>query len=175
MRYIIGDLLEADTEYIVQQNCCTALRAHGLSETIAKKWPYVNPYKDRRKYKGNWAVLEDRPQPGSIMIYEFDPQQDSGLKGVICAFAQVSHSQPRRYKDPLEMDEKLGDDFIDRIRYFSECLEAISTIEPKPKSVGFPYKIGCGLAGGNWTKYEYLIKKWSEKNSDIDVCIYRLT
>jgi hypothetical protein len=39
MRYIIGDLLEADGEYIVQQNCCTALKAHGLSENITVKWP----------------------------------------------------------------------------------------------------------------------------------------
>ncbi len=175
MRYIEGDLLEADTEYIVQQNCCTALKARGLSEAITKKWPVVNPYKDRRRYKGNWAVLEDRPNPGSLLIYEFGPKPETGLKGVICAFAQVGHGMPGRYKDPLEMDEKLGDSLIDRIRYFSECLESISTIEPKPKSVGFPYKIGCGLAGGNWTKYEHLIQKWSEKNPSIDVRIYRLT
>jgi hypothetical protein len=172
MRYIKGDVLEADAEYIVQQNCCTAIRAHGLSETIAKKWPDINPYKDRRQFKGNWAVLEDRPQPGSILVYEFD--NPVSLKGVICAFAQVCHGKPNRYKDPLGMDISLGDDFIDRSRYFAQCLEAISQIEPRPKSVGFPYKIGCGLAGGSWKKYEYLIRKWSEANPDIDVQIYRL-
>lgn len=64
----------------------------------------------------------------------------------------------------------IGDLPIDRFRYFSECLEAIVTLNQK--TIGIPYKIGCGLGGGNWTKYELLIRQWSERNPDIDVSIY---
>ena len=87
-RIVKGDLLEATTEYIMQQNCCTAVRAHGLSKAIAAKWPEVNPYKERRAHKGNWAVKEDRPEPGSILVYEFEegsgatgPKGDTGAQG----------------------------------------------------------------------------------------------
>jgi hypothetical protein len=43
----------------------------------------------------------------------------------------------------------------------------------KPESVGFPYKIGCGLAGGDWKLYESEIKRWSIENS-IHVKVYKL-
>lgn len=167
-RIVKGDLLEAKTEYIVQQNCCTAVRAHGLSKAIATKWPEINPYKDRKVYKNNWCVAEDRPEPGSIHVYEFE--ESDSLKGVICAFAQVSHSKPGTYDDPLGLVK--NDSAKDRKQYFAECLEGI--LELKPKSVGFPYKIGCGLAGGHWPSYEKIIKDWSEKNPSIDVVVYQI-
>ena len=156
-----GDLLCASTEYIVQQNCCTALKPFGLSEAISKKWPEVNPYKERKQYKGNWSVKEDRPNPGSIYVYTFEEPLLTGLKGVICAFAQYTHGKPGKYKDPLGLDT--DDSFIDRIEYFKECLEAIATLQPK--SVGFPFKIGCGLAGGSWTVYEKIIQDWCKRYS----------
>ena len=168
-KVITGNLLEATTEYIVQQNCCTALKAKGLSEAIATKWPGVDTYKDRKRYKGNWAVKEDRPEPGTIEVYTFDPPS-TFLKGVISAFAQVCHGKPGVYKDPLGLDTK--DSASDRQTYFTECLEAIATLEPK--SVGFPYKIGCGLAGGSWTIYEKILKTWSQKNPTIDVVVYKM-
>lgn len=170
LNYIEGDLLEAEVDFIVQQNCCTAVKAHGLSETIAIKWPSVNPYKDRRKFKGNWAIVEDRPLPGTIEIYEFD--KPSPMGGVICAFAQYNHGRSGRFHDPLELDKKYGDDPIDRIRYFKSCLDVIAG--ENPQSIGLPYKIGCGLSGGSWTKYESIIEQWSTENPDIDITIYKL-
>ncbi len=167
-----GDLLNANTEYIVQQTNCTAIKPHGLSEMISSKWMQINPYKERRKLRNNWAIAEDRPEPGTILVYEFDIPIITGLKGVICAFAQYSHGKSHTYKDPLGFDEKYGDDSIHRIQYFNECLEAIASLHPK--SVGFPYKIGCGLAGGSWIKYEKLIRNWSDSNPEIDVRIYKL-
>ncbi len=162
-----GDLLEADVDYIVQQNCCTAVKAAGLSKAIATKWPQVNPYKERKAYKNNWAVAEDRPEPGSILVYEFE---NENLKGVVCAFAQVSHSKPGVYNDPLGFVKE--DSAKDRQRYFKECLDAI--VELKPKSVGFPYKIGCGLAGGSWSVYEKILQSWSQENPSISVLVYQI-
>jgi hypothetical protein len=170
MSYTIvsGNLLDADVQYIAQQNCCTACKAHGLSEDIARKLPELNPYKNRRKIKGknNWAILEDRPEVGSIEIYEFE---DNCLPSVICMFAQYCHGKPGIYKDPLGLDGH--DTAKDRLRYFKECLAGIATL--KPESVGFPYKIGCGLAGGDWKLHESEIKRWSIENS-IHVKVYKL-
>jgi O-acetyl-ADP-ribose deacetylase (regulator of RNase III) len=155
-----GNLLDATADYIVQQCCCTALKPSGLSKAIADKWPEANPYKNRRRYKYNWAVAEDRPQPGTIATYG----------RVVCAFAQVCQGKPGAYKDPLGLDQ--NDSAANRADYFAKCLEAI--LDLKPASVAFPYKIGCGLAGGSWHIYEDIIKKWSDKNPSIQVTLYKL-
>lgn len=170
MHYSIvsGNLLEATTEYIVQQNCCTALKAQGLSAAIATKWPEANPYKDRRRLKGNWSILADRPSPGSILVYEMESSEP--IKGIICAFAQVCHGKPGVLKDPL--GDGLPDSSADRQSYFKDCLEAIATLQPK--SVGFPYKIGCGLAGGSWVAYERILREWSVKYPSITVILYKM-
>jgi hypothetical protein len=172
-KIITGDLLEAKCEYIVQQNCCTATRPHGLSEVIATKWPAMNPYGIRCRHRGrNWAVAEDRPAPGSILVFTFDTPPQGDLKGVICAFAQYNHGKPGIYKDPLGLDTH--DTAKDRVEYFKQCLAEITKITPTPKSVGFPFKIGSGLAGGSWLLYERMIREWAEANPGIEVTIYRL-
>lgn len=94
---VTGDILNSTEQFIVQQNCCTAVRAHGLSATIAAAMPGCDPYASRKPYKGNWAVLEDRPEPGSLMIFE----REEGGPSVICAFAQYCHGKPGVAKDPL--------------------------------------------------------------------------
>ena len=45
---IDGNILDAKEEYILQQCCCTAIRPHGLSETIAIVWKDANIYALRK-------------------------------------------------------------------------------------------------------------------------------
>ena len=52
---------------------------------------------------------------------------------------------------------------LDSVRYNLENLE----------SIGFPYKIGCGAAGGNWNIYFNLLKMFANK-VDAKVKIYKL-
>ena len=165
---IKDDLFNATTEYIVQQTNCTSTHSQGLSAAIAEKWPAVQPYSDRKPYKGHWAREEDRDTPGTIKIYKLKPP--SNIKGVICAFAQYTHGKPGTLKDPLKIE--IPDSAADRVRYFGECLEAIATLEPM--SVGFPYRIGCGLAGGSWKVYERMLQRWAEAYPTIDVVVYQL-
>lgn len=167
---IKGNLLDADTEYIVQQTCCTAVKASGLSQAIANKWPEINPYSDRKAFKGNWAVVEDRAKPGSILVYNFEEPNPNTIKGVICAFAQYCHGKPGGYKDPLNIN--IDDTADDRIKYFIKSLKCIKKLNPK--SIGFPYKIGCGLAGGSWPVYEKILKNWSLENPNITIKVYKL-
>jgi len=37
-----------------------------------------------------------------------------------------------------------------------------------------PYKIGCGLAGGNWDKYYNILNIWANNNPNIKIVIYKL-
>ena len=162
---IHGNILDAMTEYIVQQNCCTAMKPRGLSEAIAAKWPEIDPYSNKKKFKGNWSTLDSRPEPGTIWVYEQEKSPH-----VICMFAQYIHGKPGYYKDPL--NAPFPDTAASRLTYFRMCIESIT--ELKPKSIGFPWKIGRGLAGGDWTTYYSVILDWSKKNPEIYCVFYKL-
>ena len=172
-----GNLLDSTEQFIVQQTCCTAIKPHGLSACIAAKWPSCNPYSSRRKAKGNWAIADDRPTPGTIQLMDTDT--DKGTT-VICAFAQYCHGKPGVYKhkDPLGLPHT--DSLEDRFRYFQDCLLQISTLlqtkptDTKQQTIAFPYRIGCGLAGGSWPRYEAELKAWSDANPAFDVKLYQL-
>ena len=34
------------------------------------------------------------------------------------------------------------------------------------KKIAMPYKIGCGLAGGNWDIYKAIINDWVQQNQN---------
>lgn len=155
-----GNLLDADEAYIVQQCCCTSVKPHGLSAAIAERFPEANPYACRRRLKYNWARLEDRPQPGSVQV----------MGRVICLFGQYTHSKPGAYADPANTGTP--DDYASRLEYFRRGLEEIARLNPA--SVAFPYRIGCGLAGGDWKLYQKAIADWSARNPGIRVTVYRL-
>lgn len=166
-RIVTGDLFNANVDFIVQQTCCTAMIPKGLSKAVSDKYPHINPYSCRKRFKYNWATQETRSDPGSI---EYFPTPDSTFKGVICLYAQYTHGKPGVYKDPLNID--VPDTSLDRLEYLEKCLEELY-IKHTPKSVGIPFKMGCGLAGGHWPTYENIIRKWSDKYS-VDVTVFRI-
>lgn len=59
-----------------------------------------------------------------------------------------------------------------RIVWFQQCLKKISEIEGI-ESIAFPFKIGCGLAGGDWKIYKNLIDYFAKRNPHISVEIHR--
>jgi hypothetical protein len=63
-----------------------------------------------------------------------------------------------------------------REAWFKQCLEGLESwcITNHIKTVAFPYKIGCGLAGGDWKHYLKMITDFAEENSHLQVTIYTL-
>jgi hypothetical protein len=108
---------------------------------ISKKWPTANIYSGKFAQKYREA--------GTIIIRGH----------VIAMIAQVNQGKPS-LSEPAEYRQKL----------FETCLEKIAQL-PNITQVAFPYKIGCGMAGGNWDLYKSTIEKWSEKNPHISVLI----
>lgn len=168
LRLVQGDLLSAQEEYIVQQCCCTAMRPHGLSASIQSAIG-VNPYTSRTQLKGNWATVATRPQPGTVSVLQ-------GLDGrkVVCLFGQYTHGKPGVYRaaDPAAAQAPVPDTAADRLRYFKAGLQELEAL--KPRSVALPEKIGCGLAGGNWTLYKQELEGWAARNPGVAVVMYRL-
>lgn len=70
------------------------------------------------------------------------------------------------YKEHSE----LKDTYEQRETWFGEALADLATqLKEEKETVAFPYKIGCGLAGGNWEKYRAMIEKFDEDNDHIEV------
>lgn len=160
-----GDLLEASEQYIVHQCNCISVTPHGLSSSIFDKFKYANCYSTRkREGRKNLAINEDISTPGTIQVCG----NGSDKRYVINLFAQYGMGKPYTFNnsDKLTLDGR-----EERKKWFSECLNEICNL--KPLSVAFPFKIGCGLAGGSWSEYYKLIESWSDKNK-IKVSIYKL-
>ena len=163
IKIINGDLLEAKAEYICQQSNCISVKPHGLSKAIKDKFD-IDPYSNRRCFYGkNYAVSEDHSKPGTIQVFK----SKNGQK-IICMFAQYGMGKPNSYGQ-----NKINDSFEKRLEWFNQCLLEIAKL--KPKSLAFPYRIGCGLAQGHWIMDYYpALKNFSKQNPDILIKLYKL-
>ena len=65
-----GDLTEwKGVDAIVHQCNCLTVKAHGLSAQIARKYPWADVYRYRRRQGiRNLAIPADRKEPGTIQI-----------------------------------------------------------------------------------------------------------
>jgi O-acetyl-ADP-ribose deacetylase (regulator of RNase III) len=88
-------------------------------------------------------------EPGSVVIKE----------RVIGLMSQVNPGKPKG--DETKKSREL---------LFLKCLDQL----PPAKSIAFPFGIGCGLAGGDWTRYFKLIKHWAKNNPKTKVFVYKL-
>lgn len=142
-----GDILEVKDQYIAQQCNCMTRNYKGLSKAIVEKFPWATFYESSIRTPGTITVLGD---------------EKYNQRKVIGMYAQRHPGSPKFSNDTEVM----------RMQWFQECLNRIAKI-PDIKEVGFPYNIGCGLAGGCWNIYRPMIEKFAEKNAHINVTIYR--
>ena len=138
--YENGDLLDDKYKIIVHQGNCRGVMAAGLAKQIRNKFP--NVYYDYIK-----ALKYENATLGHIIISHSDQRI------IITMLAQDEYGTDKRYTD--------YDAFI-------KCLDVIlSSVEIYSckvwDSIAFPYKIGCGLAGGDWDIIKAILEKFSEK------------
>jgi O-acetyl-ADP-ribose deacetylase (regulator of RNase III) len=159
---IKGDLLASSEKYIAQQCNCVTVRAHGLSQSIATKYPYANVYKLRVPINKSRNCAKTFDQPGTIKICSSNSEEVE-LPHIICMFAQFSPGKPGAYT----YDSSVDDSKENRIKWFQSCLLEIEKLGLK--RIAMPYFIGCGLAGGDWKVYQDLLEK-----SNVDIVLYQL-
>jgi len=180
---IEGDLLNAGEPVIVQQLNCLCVRGHGLSASIAKKFPYADVYGARRALgKRNLAIPEDQGIPGTISVsYPDTSRTDNSVNGhnpiVIGLYGQYDYGKPavtggKKYNKRTSLAQ---DNYELRTQWFAEALENLQIwlIDHQISAIAFPYGIGCGLAGGDWQIYSKLLNKFSEQ-VPCKVLIYKL-
>lgn len=154
---IHGNLLESEEEVIAHQtNCVIKGEGAGLYRFLIKKYPYAHVYSRRYKDGTPGEITIDFPQSmeGPIVI---------GIQG--------------QYNVGVSGDHNGIDTHENREKWFAECLEKIDEFMTRNgyTSIGFPYMIGCGLAGGVWKNYERMLNSLAEKGKDVyKVNVYKL-
>lgn len=180
--YVTGDMIllygDNPNAVIVQQNNCTALlsRKGSLAHDIARAfYPNSDPYATRSQ-RGpglfrNLARIEHREKMGDVAIFYNGPEKAR----VACLYAQykMGNANSQYYMSSRQVDEeykKTPDDRFARLRAFRECLKKLEEAVDK-KVVVFPERIGCGMAGGDWSKYKIAIEQFANNNNNINVVI----
>ena len=154
------DITKVKKGYIVQQCNCITLYPLGLARDLDKAFPGSCPYYERKSLTSNTAKEQDRDSPGTVQSVDF------GDVVILNLFGQYAPGKPSRGVDSRE----------NRLEYFKHGLEIIEDYLKDRKDdwdVYFPYKIGCGLAGGRWEE-DYLpaILDFSKRVKNVKICVH---
>jgi hypothetical protein len=160
LRIVKGDLFDSpETSIIVHQcNCVTGTAAH-LSKTMFTKFPWSDVYTGRDK--------SNHDIPGTIKI----KSSPFNSRRVINLFGQVF---PGFSKYP--QIEKFLDSSSCREKYFKQALFSIYKEVEEGTDLAFPWKIGCGAAGGDWSTYLSMLvdfSSYAKSNKDINITVYK--
>ncbi|CAJ1400626.1 unnamed protein product [Effrenium voratum] len=161
-----GDLLQASEDFIVHQcNCVYSGAAQGIAEAIFNAFPAADAYRSRAE--------QGRPHdiPGTISVHG----------RIVNVYGQLLPGRPvddapsggwsgtGRFVTAAKAAE---DTRSNRLKWFEQCLDALPKNLPSRCSVAFPARIGCGLAGGDWSRYLAALKRFSEACPNWQVAIY---
>jgi len=160
---INGDLLTSNEKYIAQQCNCVTVKSSGLAKSIATKYPYADIYTLRNSLN---YINGKNSIPGTINISY--PDLSNKGPNVVHMFAQYFPGKPKKYSKFYANPFNYKDDRDMRLEWFKECLYIIEENKEITR-LGMPYQIGCGLAGGNWNEYLFLLN-----NSKIPIFLYKI-
>ena len=153
LKIVAGDLMKATEMYICHQCNCVTNRSAYLAHTMFKCFPYADIYSGR-KYPDT---------PGTIKICGNGDDE----RFIINMLGQ--YYPGKKYRDSKKDGEKT------REKYFSLCLDRLEALceGSGEGSFAFPWRIGCGAAGGEWDNYMAMLEAFSRRITT-DVVIYRL-
>lgn len=153
IKIIDGDLFSTKAKYICHQVNCQGKMGSGVAKQIRAKFPTVYKwYKvkcDEGAHEKDRLGLSRSPLLGQVqVVYKEDYPVDSKNidSQVICnLFSQDQYGyNGRQYTDYAA---------------FEKCLLQLKQIVPAGETIAMPYKIGCGLGGGNWGVVSGIIDK----------------
>ena len=159
-----GNLLDSDCDYICHQVNCQGRMGSGIAKAIRDKWPvvyteYINKYKETQdKVLRDCGSFEFMPDVSEVLLGQIQLIDVSEKQSVINMFAQQFYGYDGQRYTSYDA--------------FDTCIQSIKEHIPKGSSIGFPYKIGCGLGGANWRVIHAMIE--DALDEDYDVRIYKL-
>lgn len=132
IKYLNGDLLKSGCDIICHQVNCMGVMGAGIALQIRNKWDNVY-----RQYKEH---CKQNNYDDKILLGEILPIETKSGKIIINMFSQSNYGRCGIYTN------------YDAFRF--ACIKIKTLYENKniknKIKIGFPNKIGCGLAGGSW-------------------------
>jgi O-acetyl-ADP-ribose deacetylase (regulator of RNase III) len=164
VKYVQGNLLDADLEYYCHQVNCQGRMGSGIAKAIKEKWPVV------------YDAYVDLCQEREDEIYHMCGSMENGLDWTETLLGEVQLIRVEEGKTVINL---FGQHYYgyDGKRYtsydaFWACLGKIRETVPVGSKIGFPDHIGCGLGGANWEVMKTMICE--VLSEDFDVYIYKL-
>lgn len=130
MREIIGDITDVTHGIIVHQTNCQDAIGAGVAQSLIEKWPSV-----RTEYHRFCAAVPKDERLGCVQAVNVAP----GVV-VVNSFSQFRYGNARRNRTVYTYEDKL-------LRNVQFVLDTNPDVP-----VYVPGYIGCGLAGGDWTR-----------------------
>ena len=142
-----GDILNSDADIICQQVNCRGVMGAGLAKQIRSKYPYV--YNTYKCYCN--SVFPREQLLGQVLCVPPDDGSDSGEPLFACLFGQKDYGGNGCYTDYTALERCFRMMTVVDDGYWNEPKELVR--------IAFPYGIGCGLAGGDWTTVRNLLEQ----------------
>ncbi len=139
MKRVKGNILDAGHGIICHQVNCRMVMGSGLAKQIRTKWPHV--YSEYMQLN-TWPVER---RFGLCQIVEIKSKE----LYVANLFGQLDYG---REKGRVYTDTGALGNALNQLRgwHSENCHEDFP--------IWFPFKIGCGLAGGNWNEVQTLLE-----------------
>lgn len=163
MKYVKGDVFESGADAILHQVNCQGVMGGGIAKQVKDKYPRVF-----ESYK--FICDSDK----ILRLWKYGNEYDG--KSLLLGNAQICHTYGGKGDAPLIVNLFAQFDFgygechtdYDALR---KCLEDVN-YKLAGKKIAIPYKMSCGLAGGDWNIVSKMIE---ETLTDCDVTIYEYT
>lgn len=151
VKYVKGNLLDSDCDYICHQVNCQGVMRSGIAKQIRERWPEV--YDDYRLYHHGCTMNGLHPL-GTVCFSTINNTNQS----VINMFSQDNYGYDgNRYTS--------YDAFATALYDIKHCVK-------EGLKIGFPKNIGCGLGGGNWEVISALIEEILGEKYDVYIYEY---
>ncbi len=156
IKIVNGNLLESNEKYIAHICNCVTNRSASLAKDIFAKYPYADIYSNR----------VEPSKPGTIEVLG-NGKDKRYIINMLGQYYPGISKYPNSNIDGIKAREK----------YFHQCLLRIAKIS-NIESIAFPFRVGCGIAGGNWDHYLVIIENFAKYIYDTQkaiTLIYKLS
>lgn len=154
IKHITGNVLDSDAPIIAHQVNCQGVMGAGVAKCIREKYPDIMTDYVRwcQNYDENYLL-------GLIQLYRINENED---KFIANCFAQSKKSRYGR----LTNYEAFYNSMI-------SLVHAVDHYHLEPR-IAFPYKIGCGIGGGDWNIILAIIKSVFSQFDDFTIEFWSL-
>ncbi len=143
VKYFNGDLLQSDCNVICHQVNCRGVMGAGIARTIREKYPQV------------FSVFRTSYAAGCNKLGEIDVVYIAEAKRfIVNMYAQYDYKP----KGMVHTDYSAFESCIRKIKTEVSDYRKYHPEVGKVK-IGFPYRIGCGLGGGDWTIVKSILER----------------